>query len=451
MATTIAGDTESPTFNATSNPYTGNSYESLGGASRLTPNFQSIFVNTRPQISTAEQLLKAAREKLMNAGAAARMKMREQEEQGVRSYAPADPFEAAVALSRKMYESGVPFPNQLAEPTQLQQRPTGGVIASYGPQERVVTSRYGTGSATVGGTRKPATFDGKTKAQFFGQAAARQGEDNKYARAEKTGKVDELGRPIYTSKAIPKGNTATSERIYEAIKSGSAETTRNKPSNAKHAAKNAEKPATTKRANKPIDNEDVTVTDAIMTGRMPNVAYAAPIRSEPPQASTQKDSAEDYEFYYANYHPEMLLESARQDYARTGDDSGIREHLRRFPSEATRLSQEETQIWQQMAKEGADIEATQQAQMAAFNEREKAIKENSFGILGSGAAARAWEAKNPEKAALLKKPLPKRDRALIEQANRKIAQFEEARKAQRDFIYEAMKKGGEKEKKKKAA
>jgi hypothetical protein len=361
--------------------------------------------------------------------------MREQEEQGMRSYVPANPEEADLELTKRMLVAGnLPMPLATPMPTQLQQRPTGGVIASYGPQERVVTSRYGTGSATAP-TGKPATFDGMSREQFFGQAAARQGVDNKYARAEKT------GNPKFTSKAIPKGNTATSERIYEAIKSGSAETTRNKPSNAKPAAKNAEKPATTKRANKPIDNEDVTVTDAIMTGRMPNVAYAAPIRSEPPQASARNGEM-SIDTMYETYHPEMILESARQEYARTGDDSGLREHLRRFPSEATRLSQEETQIWQQMVKEGADIEAAQQAQMAAFNEREKAIKENSFGILGSGAAARAWEAKNPEKAALLKKPLPKRDRALIEQANRKSAQFEEARKAQRDFIYEAIKKGG---------
>ena len=146
----------------------------------------SIFPNSQPQLSKAEQLIKAARERLMNAGGAARMKMREQEEQGVRSYVPADPFEAAVALSRRMYESSVPFPTQLAEPTELRQRPTGGVIASYGPQERVVTSNRGTGSTVVPtGPRKPATFDGMSKEQFFGQAAARQGVDNKYARAEK--------------------------------------------------------------------------------------------------------------------------------------------------------------------------------------------------------------------------------------------------------------------------
>jgi hypothetical protein len=196
-------------------------YESMGGASRLTPNFQSIFVNTKPQISTAEQLLKAARERLRNAGGAARMKMREQEEQGVRSYVPADPEAASIELSGRAGYARVPSPTATIEPTELQQRPTGGVIASYGPQERIVTSRYGTGSAVIPtGDRKPATFDEKTKAQFFGQAAARQGEDNKYARAEKTGKVDELGNPKFTSKAIPAGNTATSERIYEAIKKG---------------------------------------------------------------------------------------------------------------------------------------------------------------------------------------------------------------------------------------
>ena len=223
MATTIAGDTESPTFNATSNPYTGNSYEALGGASRLTPNFQSIFVNTKPQISTAEQLLKAAREKLMNAGAAARMKMREQEEQGVRSYVPENKYAADSELMTRVLDSNLPMPegNKLDPyPTQLQQRPTGGVIATYSPQERIVTSRYGTGTATAS-TGKPATFDGKTKAQFFGQAAARQGVDNKYARAENTGKIDrKTGKPIYTNKPIPKGSDAGTERVFEAMKNG---------------------------------------------------------------------------------------------------------------------------------------------------------------------------------------------------------------------------------------
>jgi hypothetical protein len=168
MAITLTGDTESPMINATINPYTGNSYESLGGASRLTPRFQDIFVNTRPQISTAEQLLKAAREKLMNAGGAARMKMREQEEQGVRSYVPANPEAVSAELRGRMGVTqggqaiAVPrFVNAGSVQT-IQQRPTGGVIADYGGGNRVVTSRYGTGTAT-----------------------ASTGVDNKYARADK--------------------------------------------------------------------------------------------------------------------------------------------------------------------------------------------------------------------------------------------------------------------------
>lgn len=213
-------------INATINPYSGNMYESLGGASRLTPSFQSILNPGQPQISTAEQLLKAAREKLMNAGAAARMKMREQEEQGVRSYVPADEWDANDKLRTRAFELGIPMPVSDSFTgtglTQLQQRPTGGVIASYGPQERVVSGKKGTGSAVIPtGPRKPATFDGMSKEQFFGQAAARQGVDNKYARAEKTGKIDQkTGKPIYTSKPIPKGSDAGTERVLEAIKKG---------------------------------------------------------------------------------------------------------------------------------------------------------------------------------------------------------------------------------------
>lgn len=224
MAITLTEDSRStsPMFNATSDQYGGTMYESMGGASRLKPSFQSILNPGQPQISTAEQLLQAARERLKNAGGAARMKMREQEEQGVRSYVPADPEAADVELTKRMLVAGnLPMPSDTPTPTQIRQRPTGGVIASYGPQERVVTSRYGTGSATAP-TGKPATFDGRTKDQFFGSAAVRQGKDNKYAYVLDTGKTDARGIRIQAAKAIPKGSDAGTERIYEAIKKGGA-------------------------------------------------------------------------------------------------------------------------------------------------------------------------------------------------------------------------------------
>jgi hypothetical protein len=194
----------------------------LGDSPQQPSRADQLMEEARRRLREKYQSEDATRERLGNAGAAARMKMREQEEQGVRSYVPADEYAADTELMERVFNSNIPMPSATLRPTELRQRPTGGVIASYGPQERIVTSRYGTGSAVVPtGDRKPATFDGKTKAQFFGQAAARQGADNKYARAEKTGKIDQkTGNPIYTSKPIPKGSDAGTERVFEAMKNG---------------------------------------------------------------------------------------------------------------------------------------------------------------------------------------------------------------------------------------
>lgn len=147
-------------------------------------------------------------------------------------------------------------------------------------------------------------------------------------------------------------------------------------------------------------------TASTQTGQMPNVAYAAPI------------------------NPAQLLDEARNEYARTGNDTALKQYFAQYPSKATQNNQAEQQIWQQIAKEGADMEAAQQAQMDAFNEREQYIQgilTNPFGAMGAGSASRDWEAKNPAKAAIMSRPLPVRDRTLIAQANRKNAQFEAAR------------------------
>lgn len=147
-------------------------------------------------------------------------------------------------------------------------------------------------------------------------------------------------------------------------------------------------------------------TASTQTGQMPNVAYAAPI------------------------NPAQLLDEARNEYARTGNDTALKQYFAQYPSEAVQINQAEQQIWKQIAKEGADIEAAQQAQMDAFNEREQYIQgilTNPFGAMGAGSASRDWEAKNPAKAAIMSRPLPVRDRTLIAQANRKNAQFEAAR------------------------
>jgi hypothetical protein len=70
--------------------------------------------------------------------------------------------------------------------------------------------------------------------------------------------------------------------------------------------------------------------------------------------------------------------------------------LRRFPSEAVRLNQQEQQIWQQIGQ-GVDASlATQEQIQTAEKQREDYIKKhNYFGPMGQGAHALDWERTNP--------------------------------------------------------
>jgi hypothetical protein len=154
-------------------------------------------------------------------------------------------------------------------------------------------------------------------------------------------------------------------------------------------------------------------------GQMPNVAYAAPIRSEPPQASTQNDSAEDYERYYATYSPEMNLESARQEYARTGDDSWLREHYRRFPSEAVRLGRQEQQIWQQIAEEVNNFGRAANEKANNYEVRNDTL---NMGFMGgnpftTGTKALEYDAAFPGRTQIMNAPLPMLNRGLFAKAN----------------------------------
>lgn len=210
----------------------------------------SILRDSLQQPSRADQLMEearrrlrdkyqsedATRERFSNARGAVELRQREQLEQGYGgklgdgTYYPEDTSAVADYIRKTVPASqlvGMRRPDAgsvnsvrvvpgIGHMTEIQ------AARGYTDAGKVMTGNRGRGSVVFGGPRKPATFDGKTKEQFFGQAAARQGADNKYARAEKTGKVDELGNPKFTSKAIPKGNTATSERIYEAMKQGGA-------------------------------------------------------------------------------------------------------------------------------------------------------------------------------------------------------------------------------------
>ena len=111
-------------------------------------------------------------------------RMRQQQEAGVVPYAPqnqqaaGDEIRKRLSMNQEGQATAVPrFVNTETVQT-LQQRPTGGVVADYGGGNRVVTSRYGTGTATAG-PRKGGMIikeDGKSipAAKWFQEAANRQ-------------------------------------------------------------------------------------------------------------------------------------------------------------------------------------------------------------------------------------------------------------------------------------
>lgn len=122
-------------------------------------------------------------------------------------------------LRSNLMRSNLPQPSPVRLPTQTQVVPGIGHLTEYPNNERVMTGRYGTGVATME-KPKERTIEGIPAAEWFKQAAIRQGADNKYARAEATGKTDKLGRPILKAVGIPVGSDASTERIFEGMKSG---------------------------------------------------------------------------------------------------------------------------------------------------------------------------------------------------------------------------------------
>lgn len=111
-------------------------------------------------------------------------KIREQQEAGVIPYAPDNPqavdaeLRKRLAVTRGGQAVAVPRFINAGSVQTLQQRPTGGVVADYGGGNRVVTSRYGTGTATAGPRKGEMTIteDGKTVpgSRWFQEAADRQ-------------------------------------------------------------------------------------------------------------------------------------------------------------------------------------------------------------------------------------------------------------------------------------
>lgn len=126
---------------------------------------------------------------------------REMQQQGMIPYTPAQPALANDAARTAAARSGLPQPATFAEVETVQQRPTGGTIINYPTGERIVMSRFGTGTATKG-KKGPTMIEGKPAAEYFAETAARQGQSNKFAAAVPTGFKDMLGRPKYTGVSL---------------------------------------------------------------------------------------------------------------------------------------------------------------------------------------------------------------------------------------------------------
>lgn len=126
---------------------------------------------------------------------------REMQQQGTIPYVPAQPALANDAARTAATRAGLPTPETFAEVETVQQRPTGGKIVNYPTGEKIVMSRFGTGTATKG-KKGPTMIEGKPAAEWFAEAASRQGQNNKFAAAVPTGFKDMLGRPKYTGVSL---------------------------------------------------------------------------------------------------------------------------------------------------------------------------------------------------------------------------------------------------------
>ena len=170
----------------------------------LRPKLTDIYLGGDSSQSRGSQLL----DQLLNMSARKRMateavagRRREQEQQGMVPYVPANRGDANTGARFSAANSALPQPDSEASVETVQQRPTGGQIINYPSGEKIVMSRFGTGTATKG-KKGPTMIEGKPAAEYFAEAAARQGQNNKFAAAIPTGSKDLLGRPKFTGVSL---------------------------------------------------------------------------------------------------------------------------------------------------------------------------------------------------------------------------------------------------------
>ena len=140
----------------------------------MTPN-ESTLRPVVPVTPDESPSFGVTRNKVLDAARAAVIgRIRQQQESGARSYAPADAIAADVAIRQSLAQNKMPLPPTSAKPVSLRRMENGGIIADYSDGSRVVTGRYGTGYTNPQGTSGKGTIEGIPAAQWFQEAANRQ-------------------------------------------------------------------------------------------------------------------------------------------------------------------------------------------------------------------------------------------------------------------------------------
>jgi hypothetical protein len=129
-------------------------------------------------------------------------------------------------------------------------------------------------------------------------------------------------------------------------------------------------------------------------GQMPNEAYANPLT------------------------PEQSLAAAHAEYEATNNKEALRKHFQQFPSASTRLSKQETEIWQQIAAQVDAFGTATADRGTARDRRDRWIERDTGGeAIIQGASADRYASRFPQSMKSIDQQLPPLDLSLIEQAN----------------------------------
>jgi len=148
------------------------------------------------KLTPAELFQQAMQLRAQQARSEVGLRQQEQMDNGIAMRIP-DPFQATAiddSVRARLRQAMMPQPAAMQLPAQTRALPGLGNVAMYPQNERVVTSRYGVGSATNDKSGERFIMEGGKKVSptaWFQEAAKRQGESNKFANKEGRKIVDD--------------------------------------------------------------------------------------------------------------------------------------------------------------------------------------------------------------------------------------------------------------------